>query len=263
MKEESVMSFTKLAVRFAAPVPNPDSFQRYLFLGPHPDDIEIGAGASIAALAAKGKDICFLIVTDGRYGDSQAPEGVRGDDLAALRKEESLKSAAALGVTDVRFLGLSDGGFYTEEELLRGIAGVIADFQPDILFAPDPFVSSECHTDHLNTGRAARTLAVNAGNRGIMEKLGASPVPVKAIAFYMTAKPNRYIDTSGFFETQLDSVFKNHLSQYPEGSEDAASIQLYLKLRAYEFGIRTFHKTAEGFRVLGSLHMHCLPEAGN
>ena len=39
------MSLTRLALRFAAPPPRVESFDRYLFLGPHPDDIEIGAGA--------------------------------------------------------------------------------------------------------------------------------------------------------------------------------------------------------------------------
>ena len=256
------MNITKLALKFAAPVPKPDQFGRYLFVGPHPDDIEIGAGASVAALADQGKKICFLICTDGRYGDTNAPKELTREDLIELRKEEAVKSAAVLGVTDVRFLELSDGGFYTQDELLRGIAAVISDFRPDILFAPDPFVSSECHTDHLNVGRAVRALAVSAGNKGIMEKLGAAAAPVQAVAYYMTAKPNAYIKTTGCLQKQIHAVFDNHLSQYPEGSEDAAAIQLYLKLRAVDFGIRSFHKTAEGFRVLGSLHMHCLPEAG-
>ena len=256
------MSLTKLALKIAAPVPKPDSFQRYLFVGPHPDDIEVGAGASVAALSAAGKDICFLICTDGRYGDSMAPAGITREALIEMRKEEALRSAKDLGVTDVRFLMLSDGGFYTEEELKRGIAGVIGDFQPDILFAPDPFVSSESHPDHLNVGRAVQALSVNAGNPGVMEQLGASPAPVQAVAFYMTAKPNAYINTTGFLERQCDAIFRNHISQYPEGSKEAGLIRLYLKLRAADFGIRTFHRSAEGFRVLGSIHMHCLPEAG-
>ena len=256
------MSITKLALRFAAPIPKLNSFKRYLFVGPHPDDIEIGAGASAAALAAQGKKICFLICTDGRYGDTNAPDGISEEALISLRKKEALLSAAALGVKDVRFLELSDGGFYEKKELLRGIAAVIASFRPDIIFAPDPAPASECHIDHLNVGRAVRTLAVNAGNRGIMEALGAAACPVSAVAFYMTAKPNAYLKTTGYLEKQLDSVFNNHLSQYPEGCPDRDAIRLYLKLRAADFGIRSFHRTAEGFRVLGTIHMHCLPEAG-
>lgn len=256
------MGITKLALRFAAPFPKLDSFKRYLFVGPHPDDIEIGAGASIAALSAQGKKICFLICTDGRYGNTNLKKDIPEKELIRIRKNEAIRSAAALGVKDVRFLELSDGGFYENKYLIRGIASVISSFQPDIIFAPDPAPASECHIDHLNVGRAVRTLAVNAANRGIMKKLGAKACQLKAVAFYMTAKPNSYLKTTGFLKNQLDAVFNNHLSQYPVGCADRDSIRLYLKLRAIDFGLRSFHGTAEGFRVLGTIHMHCLPEAG-
>ena len=255
------MGITKLALRFAAPFPKVQSFDRYLFVGPHPDDIEIGAGATVAALAAQGRNICFLICTDGRYGTVNLKQAVTEEELIATRKEEAVRSAAAIGVTDVRFLGLSDGGFYDSNELLKGIAGVISDFQPDVIFAPDPAPASECHIDHLNVGKAVRTLAVNAANPGIMKKLGATPCPLKAVSFYMTAKPNIYMKTTGFLKKQLDAIFSSHLSQYPEGCTDRKSIELYLKLRAVDFGLRSFHITAEGFRILGTTHMHCLPEA--
>ncbi len=62
------MSLTRFALKLAAPIPNPESFRRYLFIGPHPDDIEIGAGATVAALTAAGKHVSFLICTDGRFG---------------------------------------------------------------------------------------------------------------------------------------------------------------------------------------------------
>ena len=256
------MGITKLALRFAAPFPKVQSFNRYLFVGPHPDDIEIGAGATIAALAAQGKSICFLICTDGRYGTNNVTGNVSEEKLIVTRKEEAIRSAAALGVTDVRFLGLSDGGFYDTDEMMRGIAGVISSFQPDVIFAPDPAPASECHIDHLNTGKAVRTLAVNAANPGIMKKLGTSPCPLKAVAFYMTAKPNVYMKTTGFLKKQLAAIFDNHLSQYPQGCADRDAIGLYLKLRARDFGMRSCHITAEGFRMLGTIHMHCLPEAG-
>ena len=256
------MGITKLALRFAAPFPKVNSFNRYLFVGPHPDDIEIGAGATVAALASQGKNICFLICTDGRYGTTNLTEAVSEEALIAIRKEEAIRSAAALGVTDIQFLGLSDGGFYDADALLKGIAAVISSFQPDIIFATDPEPASECHIDHLNVGKAVRTLAVNAANPGIMKKLGSEPCPLKAVAFYMTAKPNVYMKTTGFLKKQIDAIFSNHLSQYPLGCSDRDSIRLYLKLRATDFGMRSFHITAEGFRMLGTTHMHCLPEAG-
>ena len=51
------MSLTKLALKIAAPVPEVETFTRYLFIGPHPDDIEIGCGATVARLAAEGKQM--------------------------------------------------------------------------------------------------------------------------------------------------------------------------------------------------------------
>jgi Uncharacterized proteins, LmbE homologs len=257
------MGLTDIALKFAASVPKPDSFQRYLFIGPHPDDIEIGAGASAAKLVAEGKDVCFLICIDGRYGDGNADPDISSDELVELRKEEALKSAEELGVTDVRFLGLCDGGFYDYNELISGIAYVVGSFKPEIIFCPDPCVTSECHADHINVGKAARQIAYFAPYTSIMKRYGAASAPVKAIAFYFASKPNRFINTTGHLEKQLHAIFGCHTSQFPAGGADAKTISLYLKLRAFDFGVRNFCKTAEAFRVLGPTQMHCLPEAGD
>ena len=257
------MSLTRAAIRFAAPLPRIEDFRRCLFIGPHPDDIEIGAGATAAKLAAAGKELCFLICTDGRYGDAHWPAGVGTQELINLRQEESRRSAALLGVSDVRFLGLSDGGLYAPEALWRGIAGVIGDFGPDLIFAPDPRVSSECHADHLNVGEAAMRLAYFSPYAGIMAGYGAKAATVKALALYMTAKPNRYIKTVGYLNRQLEAIFSCHKSQFPAGCDEAKAISLYLKLRSADYGLRSLMGSAEGFRVLGVTQMHCLPEAGD
>ncbi len=253
----------RMILKRAVPVPSVEGFQRYLFVGPHPDDIEIGAGATAAKLAARGKDICFLVCTDGRFGDGNAPEDIREAKLVERRKQEAVASAAMLGVKDVRFLDLSDGGFYEQKELAEKLARVVGDFQPDVILAPDPDVTSECHADHLNVGRAAKQVAYFAPYGGIMAGYGAAAAPVQALALFMTAKPNRFVKTKGYLKLQLQSVFGCHLSQFPEGCADARSIPLYLKLRALNFGIRSGKGCAEGFRVLGVTHMHCFPEAGN
>lgn len=254
------MSLTSLALRIAAPVPQVEAFERYLFIGPHPDDIEIGAGATAARLAAMGKQVSFLICTDGRFGDGAC--AARGDDLVRLRRDEALRSAEKLGVKDVRFLNLRDGGGYSTQALAEGIARTVGDIAPQMIFAPDPCVTSECHADHLNVGQAARSIACFAPYGGIMAGYGAQAAPVEAIAFYMTAKPNRYVGTRGYVKRQMEAIFTCHTSQFPQGSGDAASIRLYLQLRSIDFGIRSFKGRAEGFRVLGKTHMHCLPEAG-
>ena len=255
------MSLTRLVLRFAAPVPQVESFQRYLFVGPHPDDIEIGAGATAAKLTAAGKRVTFLVCTDGRFGLEHAPQGTTPEELVGLRKAEAIASAQALGVTDVRFLDFSDGGFYECEDLVRAAARVVGDFQPQILLAPDLDVASECHVDHRRVGEASKRLAFFAPFPEVMARYGAQSTPVQALAFYMTAKPNRFVKTNGLLHQQLDAILC-HRTQFPQDSEAFKSLFLYLKLRSVDFGLRSLKGRAEGFRVLGQTHMHCLPEAG-
>lgn len=255
------MSLSALILKAAVPAPKIDAFQTYLFVGPHPDDIEIGAGATVARLTEMKKHVVFLICMDGRYGLEHAPEGTTPEELKKIRKEESLLGAAKLGVEDVRFLDLSDGGQYEIEELRNGIARVIGEVQPDVVFAPDPSVISECHADHLNTGEAVRRLAFFAPFSDIMRPYGAKSAAVQAVAFYMTAKPNRFFRTRGFRDRQYEAILC-HKSQFPKDSEAFRQVALYLKIRARAFGIRAFRIEAEAFRVLSATAMHCLPEAG-
>ena len=255
------MSLTSFIIKKAVPFPDPESFESFLFIGPHPDDIEIGAGAAAAKLVSMGKKVSFLVCLDGRFGLEYAPEGSTPDQLAEIRKKETLEGASVLGVKDVRFLGLSDGGLYDTEELYKGIVRVIGEVKPDIVFAPDPCVSSECHADHLNVGEAVRRAAFFAPFAEIAATYGADPAPLKAIAFYMTAKPNRYVGTKGFTDIQKKALLC-HKSQFPQDSEAYKSLETYLDLRSTVFGLKSLKGKAEGFRVLGITHMHCLPEAG-
>ena len=56
------MGITKLALKIAAPAPKVEEFSDYLFIGPHPDDIEIGCGATIARLTAAGKKVSLTLL---------------------------------------------------------------------------------------------------------------------------------------------------------------------------------------------------------
>ena len=253
------MSITRLAIGLASPLPRIESFERYLFIGPHPDDIEIGAGATAAKLAGMGKKVAFLCCIDGRYGSAVVPP----EELIPIRQAEARASAEKLGVADVSFLPFCDGGFYDTQELKAAMAKAIGEFKPDIIFCPDPQVRSECHPDHLNVGRAASELAYLAPYEGIMQRHGAASAPVKAIAYYMTASPNRYVRTSKeLLKRQLSAIFDCHKSQFPDGSAEGRAIALYLRIRSLDFGLRSLSVHAEGFRMLDTLRMHCLPEAG-
>lgn len=252
------MSITGLAVRLASPLPRLESFERYLFIGPHPDDIEIGAGATAAKLAGMGKTVAFLCCIDGRYGSSV----ISPDELVPIRQAEARASAKALGVEYVRFLPFCDGGFYELDELKSAIAKVVGKFKPDVILCPDHRVKAECHPDHLNVGSAASEIAYFAPYSGIMSRRGAEPAPVKAIAYFMTASPNRCVRTSKeLLSRQLDAIFSFHKSQFPDGSAEGRAIAMYLRIRSLDFGLRCGSLHAEGFRVLDVTRMHCLPEA--
>ena len=255
------MSITKLVLKVLAPLPKIEDYDRFLFIGPHPDDIEIGAGATAAKLAAMGKQVTFLICTDGRYGLTHAPEGMTPEQLISIRQEEARASAAVLGVKDVRFLPFERRRIlHRRSALTRAMAGVVGEVQPQVLFAPDPCVDSECHVDHLRTGECARRVVFAAHSEHIMSRFGGKAAPTEAIAYYMTAKPNAFVGTHGCFEKQLRALFTCHPTQFPPDIPDSRALRFYLKLRAFDFGLRTLKGKAEGFRLLDPTHMHCLPE---
>ncbi len=259
------MGLTKFAIKTAIKQKKIEQYDNFLFIGPHPDDIEIGAGATISKLSQMGKNITFLICTDGRYGKENCKE-LTSMQLIEIRKKESIKSANFLGVNRVLFLDLEDGNQYSYEKLVKEIAKVINSINPEIIFAPDPDVISETHLDHLNVGRACKELANFASYPEIFihyldnEKLNEN-IKIEAIALYMTAKPNIYVKTTKHYKKQIEAL-SMHASQYPKNSVAFNSVALYLKLRSIEFGMKKFKRACEGFRILNKTTMHCLPEMG-
>ena len=260
------MGLTRTIVNLAIKNQKIESFNTYLFIGPHPDDIEIGAGATVSKLIKLKKKVVFLICTDGRYGRENLKEDLSEQQLIEKRKEESIKSASYLGVTDVRFLNLCDGNNYKYDDLLKGIASTINDVKPDIIFGPDPDISSECHKDHLNVGQAIKELGNFANYKDIFahylpkNEVVNDNINVQAIALFMTNKPNKFVRTYGHFKRQINALYI-HSSQYPKGDKATNAVVLYLKVRAVEYGFRTFSIPSEGFRMMNRTRMHCLPEA--
>lgn len=82
---------------------------RVLFVHAHPDDESIMTGGTMAQLAAAGAAVTLLTATRGEGGEviGEQYAALFGDrpGLAAHRETELAAAAAALGVTDHRFLG--------------------------------------------------------------------------------------------------------------------------------------------------------------
>ncbi|MEA5047187.1 MAG: PIG-L deacetylase family protein [Eubacteriales bacterium] len=240
-----------------APIPKLASFERYLFLGPHPDDIEVACSPTVRALTNAGKHVSFVVLTDGRMGAIDPK--LFGDGLVEIRRREALASAKALGVDDVTFLPFHDGAMYSLEDAASTVAKEIVRLKPDAVFAPDPNVISECHLDHIKTGLAAKMAMNMAPFEGVMQSVGAvGSHAVKALAFYYTDKPNAYVPVKKTFSARAEAL-ACHQSQFDE--KTISDICMYFKLRSVRFGLRRLKGLCEGYRALSPTHMHCFPEA--
>lgn len=130
--------------------------ERALAVGAHPDDIEFGAGATLARWAEAGCEVSLLVCTDGSKGtwDVDADKAA----LAATRQAEQRAAAAALGAAgEVVFLGRVDGELAADRATTSEVAEWIRRLRPDVLLGHDPWRRYRLHPDH----RAAGVLVVD------------------------------------------------------------------------------------------------------
>jgi LmbE family N-acetylglucosaminyl deacetylase len=156
----------------------PMEWSRALAIAAHPDDLEYGVAAAVAAWTESGREVSYLLVTRGEAGiDDMAPQKARH-----VRTEEERRSAAIVGVHDVRFLDHPDGVVVEGLALRRDLAREIRRMRPDLVvtgnhhetFGPGHWNSA----DHRAVGRAAIDAVADAGNRWIFPELldeGFSP----------------------------------------------------------------------------------------
>lgn len=253
---------TWLLKKFIVPIPKIKNFDEYLFIGPHPDDIEVGAGATVSRLVEMGKKVTYLIATDGCYGSPTADYDKK--ELIATRQKESIAAAELLGVKEVHFLPFSDGGLYDQKELTIAIAKKIVEIKPKAVFAPDPNLQTECHIDHLNVGKAcANAYHLCANAPFAKEFAGLDPATPEMLAFYYTDSPNTYFKTGAKHLKKQKEALKLFASQMEfkeKGFGDGDFIMLYNHFRSIRFGIKTLKGRADGFRCLGNTHTHCCAE---
>ncbi|HEX7895822.1 MAG TPA: carbamoyltransferase C-terminal domain-containing protein [Terriglobales bacterium] len=115
-----------------------------LFVGSHPDDIEIGAGGTLARMVDKGWDVHACIATD----DTEPR-------LAAVRRREALDAFASLGVKadHVLFLGMRDSGVSVNGDSVGRFREILSQrgIAPMLVFT---HTEADSHNDH----RAVREL---------------------------------------------------------------------------------------------------------
>lgn len=239
----------RLAVELAA-VPKLETVRRALFIQPHPDDNEIGAGGTMAYLLSRGAEVFGLTVTDDRL---DCPPDQYRDGLS-LRQREALDAMARLGVQSAGFLGFADKTDATAEQIAEKIVPVIRRLRPDAVFSVDPTLTSECHRDHIKTGWAVRYAVMDAVcdfcPRLPDNARHTDPWQIGILGQYFTAEPNAYADIGAFWDAKLDAV-KRHRSQVEP------TLLLALDAQSRWFGQKVGVKRAEALKLYSFLQLHC------
>ena len=130
--------------------------RRAVVIAPHPDDEVLSVGGVLSQLAAMGRDILLVAVTDGT-GSHDGSSLWKPERLAQVRPLESQRAWARLGLHHVesRRLGLPDGGLMaTRHVLAERIAAVLR--PGDVVFTTWRL---DGHPDHEATAQACAAAA--------------------------------------------------------------------------------------------------------
>ncbi len=117
-----------------------------LVISPHPDDDALGAGGTMALAAGEGRGVFSIYVTDGG-GSPQKGPGVSGEEMAARREAEALRSLKALGAAGGFFLRRdSRQAMGTEGRIIKGeIEEIVGILKPAEIYLPAPYERHKTH----------------------------------------------------------------------------------------------------------------------
>ena len=155
---------------------------RILAVGAHPDDIELGCGATLALFKQRGHEVFLLVLTRGEAS---------GDPK--LREKECKESARTIGADKIFFGNLMDTKITDGVETIMEIEHLIKKLKPNIIFAHSP---KDGHQDHRNVGLAAVSAARNSKKVLLYE----SPAALREFL------PQVYVDVTSTFDIKLEAL---------------------------------------------------------
>jgi len=118
---------------------------------PHPDDAEFGVAGTAARWAQEGKQIVYVVCTNGDKGTSD--NNMKPEDLARIREKEQMAAARLLGVREVIFLRHPDQSLEDTAEFRKEIVRLIRVYRPETIVTADPYRRYVWHRDHRITGQ--------------------------------------------------------------------------------------------------------------
>lgn len=197
--------------------------QRALVSVAHADDIEFGMSGTIARWTEAGAHVTYVIITDNSSGSNEPDADLNA--LIETRKQEQTASAAAVGVSDVRFLGYQDGVLEPTMALRRELTRIIREVRPDVVMTGDPtmiFTADHGYINHPDHRAAAEATLYavfpSAETRPVFPELlaeGLEPHKVARVYLTFSMKPNHYEDISSTIERKKEAL-RCHKSQVGE-----------------------------------------------
>lgn len=215
-----------------------------LVFGPHPDDLEIGLGGTIARHVASGSSVGLCDMTAGEMGSNGTIE---------QRLAESEAARVVLGAVWRENLRLPDRQIGKSPDHLATVAAFVRRHRPRIVAAP---YWSDRHPDHVAASALITEAVFNAGLR----RYGAEGEAWKAdwICYYFindSDRPSFVVDVSDYYETKRKAL-DCHVTQFQPPGSGTASTRLNTPLfrqliesRDAQFGALAGVPWAEGFIV--------------
>lgn len=221
-----------------------------LVMGAHPDDAELGAGATIAKEVSLGKKVGILDFTRGELG-------TRG--TAETRDEESALAAKILGVAFRDNMNFKDGFFVNDEWHQRALIQKIRAHRPEVVICN---AVSDRHIDHAKGSKLASDACFLSGLAKIQtfDEAGVSqpawrPLRVYHMIQWHDLEPDFVVDVSEFIELKFKAIqayatqFFDANSKEPQTPISSENFLSSIRYRAQNLGRLTGVAFGEGFTV--------------
>jgi LmbE family N-acetylglucosaminyl deacetylase len=223
-----------------------DRIERVMVVTAHPDDSEFGAGGTVAKMVRDGREVAYVIVTNGNKGSGDRT--MTPERLARIREEEQRNAAKVLGVGDVRFLGYPDCEVEDTRDLRRDVTREIRRFRPDLIICQNPDRTTNLggsHRDHRTVGGAAIDCVypLARDHMAFPELMPEfEPHKVREIYVMQWEEPDHMVDISDTLDLKIEAL-ACHVSQF----SDFAAVEKRVRERSALLGKSKGYGYAETF----------------
>ncbi len=213
---------------------------------PHPDDAEFGVAGSVVRWISEGKDVIYVVCTNGDKGTNDAD--MKPEALARIREQEQLAAAKLLGVREVIFLRYPDQALEDTPEFRKKIVRLIRMYKPETMVTADPYRRYIWHRDHRITGQVTLD-AIFPYARDLLSypdllNQGLHPHKVKEILLWASDDPDYRSDITDTFDIKV-AALRCHKSQV--GDSPSPDLEQRLRERAKKMAEGEDYELAEAF----------------